>query len=128
MNAPARRAIFAVTLIAFLLTVPGGIMTAKPTQDKPKVSTAELWKKVEAADRDDLPRTAVEHLKEIVQISIEQKREGLICWDPKGQRIRPQHIFNTESGSNGWAGVSTGYPDHIFPDCHKRIIAGKTIM
>jgi len=76
MNALTRRAIFAITLIVFLLTFPGGIMTAKPTQDKAKVSTAELWKKVEAADRAGLPRTAIEQLKEIVQISIEQKREG----------------------------------------------------
>ena len=51
-------------------------MTRKPIQDQPKISTAELWKKVEAADREGLPRTAIDLLKQIVQISLEQKREG----------------------------------------------------
>ncbi|MBN1940104.1 MAG: hypothetical protein JW843_10985 [Candidatus Aminicenantes bacterium] len=76
MSLSTRRAIFAVALTGFLITVPGGIMTAKPPQDKPKVSTEELWKKVEAADREGLPQTAIGHLKDIVRISIEQKREG----------------------------------------------------
>jgi uncharacterized protein YfaS (alpha-2-macroglobulin family) len=70
------RAIFAILVFGFILTVPGGIMTGKSFQDKPKISTAELWKKVDAADRDGLPKTAIGFLKEIVQISLEQKREG----------------------------------------------------
>jgi len=76
MKPKTKRVILTVLVLALILTVPGGIMRGKPAQDKTKVSTAELWKKVEAADHDGLPRTAIEHLKEIVQISIEQKREG----------------------------------------------------
>ncbi|MCX6566067.1 MAG: MG2 domain-containing protein [Candidatus Aminicenantes bacterium] len=76
MKPKTKRVIFAIFILALILLVPGGIMRGKPAQDKAKVSTDELWKKVEAADRDGLPKTAIGHLKEIVQISLEQKREG----------------------------------------------------
>ena len=76
MKPSLKKAVPAVLLLSFLSTVPGSAVRLKPGQDKPKVSTADLWKLVEAADRDGLPRTAIEHLKEIVRLSLEEKREG----------------------------------------------------
>jgi uncharacterized protein YfaS (alpha-2-macroglobulin family) len=76
MKPKTKRVIFTIFILALILTVLGGIMRSKSAQDKAKVSTDELWKKVEAADRDGLPKTAIGHLREIVQISLEQKREG----------------------------------------------------
>lgn len=54
----------------------GGVMKGKPSQDKPKESTAELWKKVAAADKDGLPQTAIELLKKIYALSVDGKRSG----------------------------------------------------
>lgn len=44
----------------------GGMMNGKSSQDKVRETTAELWKKAAAAEKDGLPRTAVGHLKKIV--------------------------------------------------------------
>jgi len=54
----------------------GGVMKGKPSQDKPKESTAELWKKVEAADKDGLPKTAIDLLKKIYALAVDGKRSG----------------------------------------------------
>ena len=44
---------------------PGGFMKKNPSADQSKETPAELWKKVEAADRDGLPQTAIDLLKKI---------------------------------------------------------------
>ena len=62
---PVQTIVLALALTA-AATGMGGMMKGKPSQDKPKESTAALWKKVEAAEKDGLPQTAVGYLKTIV--------------------------------------------------------------
>ncbi len=66
MRRPSVRSIVLALALITAAAGMGGIMKGKPSQDKPKESTAALWKKVEAAEKDGLPQTAVGFLKTIV--------------------------------------------------------------
>jgi hypothetical protein len=56
--------------------VPGSMMKSKQAQAKSSETAAELWKKVQAAEKDGLPQTAVGHLKKIVELAEAGKRHG----------------------------------------------------
>jgi hypothetical protein len=76
MNRTAVRLIFAIVILAGLIFGLGGVMKDHSKQDKTKRSTEELWKKVQAAESDGLPQTAIDHLKRIVALSLEGNRES----------------------------------------------------
>ena len=66
MRNPSLRTIALALVLTAAAAGRGGMMKEKPTQDKTRETTADLWKKVEAAEKDGLPQTAVGHLKTIV--------------------------------------------------------------
>lgn len=76
MNRKALILVVMSVILAGLIFGLGGVMRDKPGQDKPKLSTEELWKKVAAAEKDGLPQTAIEHLKAIVGMALDQNRES----------------------------------------------------
>ncbi|MGD0781556.1 MAG: alpha-2-macroglobulin family protein, partial [Candidatus Aminicenantales bacterium] len=66
MPEPSVRSIVLALALSAAAAGMAAVMKGKPSQDKPKESTADLWKKVEAAEKDGLPQTAVGYLKTIV--------------------------------------------------------------
>ncbi len=59
-----------------LAAILAGAVKGTLMQDKPKESTAELWNKVEQAEKDGLPQTAIGHLKAIYARAAAASRDG----------------------------------------------------
>lgn len=76
MNKKSFRLMALSVILGSLMVIPGGTIKGKPTSAKQKETTRELWRKVEQAEKDGLPQTAVEYLKQIAAVALEQKNRG----------------------------------------------------
>ena len=69
-------AIAGLLVLGSLIIILGGTMKDKPASNPPEKSTQDLWKKVQKAEKDGLPQTAIDVLKQIAAASREQKHQG----------------------------------------------------
>ncbi len=76
MNQRSFRIIGTLCLLAILVLVLGGAVKTKTVPVPQSADTKELWKKVEKAEKDGLPQTAIDALKQIVAASRTQKHSG----------------------------------------------------
>ena len=70
------RRIVAVLILGGLIVATGGPMPQKPSPSALEQDTKELWKKVDEADKNGLPQTALEALKKIVPLAFARKNDG----------------------------------------------------
>jgi uncharacterized protein YfaS (alpha-2-macroglobulin family) len=68
--------IVAALILGGLIVATGGPMTKKPSPVPQEKDTKALWKKVDDADKNGLPQTALEALKQIVPLAFAQKNNG----------------------------------------------------
>ncbi len=76
MRSPRIRTIALLCLAAVIVALAGIAVKAKTGAAPQAADTRELWKKVEKAEQDGLPQTAIEALKQIVAASRTGKRSG----------------------------------------------------
>lgn len=76
MNKKRFRWVLPAMILGGLILILGGPMKGKPTPQIQEKKTQELWKKVAAAEKDGLPQTAIDCLKQIAAIALEQKHQG----------------------------------------------------
>jgi len=70
------RSIAGLLILGSLILILGGTMKGKPASAAQEKIAQDLWKRVEKAENDGLPQTAVDILKQIAALSREQKRLG----------------------------------------------------
>jgi len=75
ISQPLRKIVPAVLFAALLITV-GTMVKGRPAAPMQEKTTQELWKKVVEAEKNGLPKTAADYLKQIAAMALQQKRYG----------------------------------------------------
>ncbi len=70
------RTIVPLVLFAALLITVGSMVKGRPAAPMQEKTTQELWKKVAEAEKNGLPKTAADYLKQIAAMALQQKRYG----------------------------------------------------
>ncbi|MCJ7612385.1 MAG: hypothetical protein MUP19_08985, partial [Candidatus Aminicenantes bacterium] len=71
MNQRLLRGLAAILVFSVLIVILGVTMKAQSDPPAQAQNTRELWKKVEQAEKDGLPQTAIDVLKQIAAASRE---------------------------------------------------------